>query len=507
MPSPNTYPLCVRLDQADNVVVLPNGGGNGDALPGGQQLRTTVPPGHKAAAVDIARDASVIKYGQRIGIATVDISAGEWVHDHNVRTALSPELTISPRAGTRIDIEAWRKAMRKSLPDHGLNRLPVSFKAYHRPDGRVGIRNELWIIPTVGCINKELHYLIRDLAMPEWIDAIQVLEHPYGCSQLGDDLEYTRRILSALARHPNAAGVVVAGLGCENLAPAEVLRDLSGPSVRSITLQNDPGESLAKMLLELADATPRFREAAPLDKLVVGVKCGGSDGLSGLTANPLISRAAEWLAAQGCLVLATEIPEMFGAENVLLERMANRETADKFLALAQWFRDYYVNHGQPVYENPSPGNRAGGITTLEEKSLGAVEKLGKTPIVSVLAYGETLPAGASGAAIVFGPGNDLVSTTALAASGAHLILFATGRGTPFGSIVPTVKISSNSAVYERHSDWLDFDAGTLLQPGADWDSVTADLLASLFAAANGEKTRNELKNASEIAIFKNGITL
>jgi altronate hydrolase len=362
------------------------------------------------------------------------------------------------------------------------------------------------VIPAVGCINGELRALVREWPKPGWIDDVKVLEHPFGCSQLGGDLTMTADLLAGLARNPNAAGVLLAGLGCENLRLPMMLERLGGAShIRFLTLQTDGEEKVKPLLEELADAAPRKREPFPVSDLCVGVKCGGSDGYSGLTANPLVGRFSDRLAASGGTVLATEIPEMFGAEEEVAARIADKSEHDRFTSLIRWFRDYFVRHDQPIYENPAPGNREGGITTLEEKSLGAVEKSGSAPVTHILEYGQpVLPGG--GVQITFAPGNDLVSCTALAASGAQIILFTTGRGTPFGTVVPCAKISTNSELAARHPGWIDFDAGSLLS-GRTWEAETERLVRFVLSVAGGERVAHERKHSSEIAIFKDGVTL
>ncbi|MDR1049314.1 MAG: UxaA family hydrolase, partial [Synergistaceae bacterium] len=402
-----------------------------------------------------------------------------------------------------VELPVWepRDPPRPAAPIAG------TFAGYRR-DPRPGTRNDLWVIPTVGCVNGELRARVREwiaLGKPSWIDGVKVLEHPFGCSQLGEDLTMTADLLAGLARHPNAAGVLLAGLGCENLRLSMLLERIGPhPRLRALELQGGDGEFTA-LLDELAHAAPRTREPFPLSDLCVGVKCGGSDGYSGLTANPLLGRFSERLAASGGTILATEIPEMFGAEGVISARIADGAVHDDFVALARWFRDYFVRHGQPVYENPSPGNREGGITTLEEKSLGAVEKAGNAPVTQVLKYGQpALPGG--GVQIVFAPGNDLVSCTSLAASGAQVILFTTGRGTPFGTVVPTMKVSSNSELAAKHPNWIDFDAGSLLS-GQTWEAAEDALTARVLRVASGERVAHERKDIADIAVFKDGVTL
>lgn len=380
------------------------------------------------------------------------------------------------------------------------------FMGFRREHGRAGVRNDIWIIPAVGCVNGELRAIMRTYRKPEWIDDVKLLEHPYGCSQLGRDIENTADILAGLADNPNAAGVLLAGLGCENLQMSDLMKRISNrDKVRKVVLQQDGCGNIHKLLDELADLAPRERERFPLSDLCVGVKCGGSDGYSGLTANPLVGRFSDILTANGGTILATEISEMFGAEDVITGRIFSDDVYGKFIELDKWFRDFFARHGQPVYENPSPGNRAGGITTLEEKSFGAVEKMGHAPVTQILKYGEQIKKG-GGVQITFSPGNDLVSCTALAGAGAQIILFTTGRGTPFGGVVPTIKISTNTPLFEKHPDWIDFDAGTLLR-GAKWEGESRRLMNYVLEVAAGRRAIHECKRCFDIAIFKDGVTL
>lgn len=481
----------IRLNPADNVLVLIRGGRRGERVEG-VVLTQDVPPGHKAALVSIPKGERVVKYGHPIGTATRDIAPGDHVHEHNVATRLGGE-----------ELPAWSP---HEPPRFDAAPIEGSFMGYRRPSGRPGVRNDLWVIPTVGCINGELRALIRDFPRPSWIDDVKVLEQPYGCSQLGGDLSMTADLLAGLAQNPNAAGVLLVGLGCENLQLPMLLDRIGDRSrVRSLVLQTEGDGTLFPLLNDLADAAPRAREPFPVSDLCIGVKCGGSDGYSGLTANPLLGRLSDRLVASGGTVIATEIPEMFGAEDVIVARIADRAVYDDFIALDRWFRDYFVRYGQPIYENPSPGNRAGGITTLEEKSLGAVEKSGSAPVTHVLKYGQPVFPG-GGVQIAFAPGNDLVSCTSLAASGAQIVLFTTGRGTPFGTVVPTMKLSTHSDLAARHPNWIDFDAGTLLA-GEAREAATQRLAAYLLRVASGEPVAHERKRMGEIAIFRDGVTL
>lgn len=489
------YRDAIRLNEKDNVLVLPEGGRRGESAKFGVKLPDAVPAGHKIAAEDIPAGALIIKYGHAIGSAKTDIKKGEWVHDHNVATRLGTENETFPPAMGGDACIARRSASREE-----------GFMGFRRAAGRAGVRNDLWIIPTVGCVNGELRAIARDYAKAEWIDDVKILEHPYGCSQLGSDAANTAAVLAGLADNPNAAGVLIVGLGCENLQIRDITsRIKNGRKVRSVLLQEKGSDAVAGLLDELAAQAPRERERFPISDLCVGVKCGGSDGYSGLTANPLVGLFADILTSKGGTVLATEIPEMFGAENVIAEKIHSEDIYRQFIGLDQWFRDFFTRHGQPIYENPSPGNRAGGITTLEEKSLGAVEKMGRAPIKQVLQYGEQIKKG-GGVQITFSPGNDLVSCTALAGSGAQIILFTTGRGTPFGCVVPTVKISTNTPLFEKRPDWIDFDAGTLLR-GASWEEESERLYNLVLETATGKRAVHERKRCFDIAIFKDGVTL
>ena len=481
------------LRENDSVAVLPEGGKMGNTCAAGVLLREDIAPGHKVAVRAVAQGERVLKYGYPIGVASCDIAEGEHVHVHNVRSALGPEWTPS-----------WTPSPVKT--PFARSPAPV-FQGYRRKEGAPGIRNELWIIPTVGCVNEYLKFLANGWTVPSWIERVRVLAHPYGCSQLGEDLERTTSVLAGLARNPCAAGVVVAGLGCENLQRVFLETRLAGvEKVRFLSLQEEDDDAgrLYALLGELATDAPRVREPFPLSGVTLGVKCGGSDGFSGLSANPLVGEIADRMSAWGGKVLATEIPEMFGAEDVVASRISDATVFETFAGTIRWFRNYYVEHKQPVYENPSPGNKDGGITTLEEKSLGAVNKCGSGPVTDVLPMGEQ--AKRSGVSIVFGPGNDLVSSTAMAAGGAQIILFTTGRGTPFSTVVPTIKISSNTRLFERKPRWIDFDAGPLLS-GVPRSVLADDLSALLCGTASGRRTRNEENHSGEIAIFKDGVTL
>ena len=435
--------------------------------------------GHKYALRDIVKGEPVVKYGFPIGEAVCDIKAGEHVHTHNLKSRLS---------GCLEYLYTPQQTEQTPLP-------PATVNAYLRADGRVGIRNDVWIVPTVGCVNKAAEQIAR-------ATGAFCFPHPYGCSQLGDDQRCTQQVLSGLIRHPNAGGVLVLGLGCENNSVAamkEVLGAYDESRVRFLIAQDCEDEIAegVKLVRELQEnAAKDARLPVPVSKLVVGLKCGGSDGFSGLTANPMAGRITDRLTAMGGACVLTEVPEMFGAEQLLMDRCVSEEVFEKTVTLVNGFKQYFLSHGQPVGENPSPGNKAGGITTLEEKSLGCVQKGGSAPVTDVLDYGDTVTK--SGLSLLNGPGNDMVAVTNLAAAGCHVILFTTGRGTPLGGPVPTLKIATNTALAQKKPGWIDFDA----QSGAE-----EDLFRLLLATADGRPAKNEQNGCREIAIFKDGVTL
>ncbi len=458
------------------------------------------PRGHKIALRDIAQGENVIKYGYPIGHTTQPVKAGEWIHSHNMSTNL----------GDNLDYTFVKTPDSISV---GTNSDAVEFMGFPRKNGDVGIRNELWIIPTVGCVNSQANLIAARVKaeLPlEGVDDVCVFGHNYGCSQLGDDLANTRAALAALAMHPNAGGVLVLGLGCENNQISVLKEHMHGydaERVRFLTAQEvsdeiESGFEICRELVQLMGSDRR--QPTSVSKLRVGLKCGGSDGFSGITANPLLGRLSDRLVALGATTILTEVPEMFGAETILMNRAADKSVFDKTVSLINDFKDYFRKAGQPVYENPSPGNKAGGITTLEEKSLGCVQKGGKAEVTDVLPYGGH--SRVSGLNLLNAPGNDLVAATALALAGCHMVLFTTGRGTPFGTAVPTVKVSTNTQLATIKPHWIDFDAGRLLS-GVDWDILTDELMQLVLAIADGAKVHNEIISAKEIAIFKTGVTL
>lgn len=463
-------------------------------------VKQDIPAGHKMAIKYMKPNENVIKYGYPIGRAKQKIAVGEWVHTHNVGTSLEGIIEYQFQAGMERKVKI----------------APAShtFQGYRRSNGEVGIRNEIWIVNTVGCINKTAELLAKTANQTfrnEKVDGFHHFAHPFGCSQLGDDLLNTQKILSNLVHHPNAGGVLVLGLGCENNYVElfqRVLGSYDENRVKFLVSQevDDELEAGLEILGQLTEYAASFeREPVPLSSLKVGLKCGGSDGLSGITANPLVGAFSDLLIEQGGTTIMTEVPEMFGAETILMERSACQEVFEKTVGLVNECKAYFIKHGQVVYENPSPGNKEGGITTLEEKSLGCVQKGGFAEVVDILPYGGRVSK--HGLNLVQGPGNDLISVTNLTAAGAHLVLFTTGRGTPFGGPVPTVKISTNSALHAKKGRWIDFNAGELIE-GKEMGSLKQELFDYIVEVASGSiRTKNEQYGFKEIAIFKDGVIL
>ena len=498
-------PAAVRIQRADDVAVATR------ALVGGEEIvvdgerltvRTEVPAGHKIALRDFASGEEPRKYGFVIGVASAAIARGEWIHSHNLRThheghveyRYAPVAPVAPVAPA-------------------LGAMPT-FRGYRRDNGRVGTRTEIWVLNTVGCVNFVAEGIakISGERFKDALDGIHAFGHPFGCSQLGDDLRNTQRILAGLMTQPNAGGVLVLGLGCENNQMDALLAqagDVDRSRLRFFNSQDvmDEREAGLEAVAELVERMKDDRRVeCPVSDLVIGNKCGGSDGFSGMTANPLVGRIADRVTALGGGAILTEVPEMFGAEQVLMNRAASREVYGQIVAMVNDFKDYFTRHGQPIYENPSPGNKAGGLTTLEEKSLGAVQKGGRATVTRVLRYGERASTG--GLALLEAPGNDGVSSTAMTASGATILLFTTGRGTPLGFPVPTIKVSSNSEIAAKKPHWIDFNAGQILDGTATAEQLADDLFAYILRVASGEElTNNERHGYREIAIWKEGVTL
>lgn len=492
----------LKINKEDNVVVAIEALSAREVITVGDKsirLAEAIPAGHKIALVDFNPGDNVIKYGFPIGHAVCAIAQGGIVNEKNIRTNLSGvlEYSYTPR------LESL------SIPiEHR------TFAGYKRANGEVGIRNEIVVLPTVGCVNgtvNKLADMLRRETREEGVDAIVAYTHNYGCSQLGNDHENTRKILRDIVLHPNIGGVLVVGLGCENnqvSAFKTLLGDAIDPTrVKFMETQkvDDELEVGMTLLREIyAVVTGDQRSEVPLSALRLGLKCGGSDGFSGITANPLLGVVSDYIIAQGGTSVLTEVPEMFGAETQLMDRSVDARVFDKTVRLINDFKEYFIRNNQPVYENPSPGNKAGGISTLEEKSLGCTQKCGKSVVKDVLSYADRLQV--SGLNLLSAPGNDLVAATALASAGCQIVLFTTGRGTPFGTYVPTMKISTNTPLYNAKRNWIDFNAGTIVETET-MDTVSARFIDYLIQVASGKLVNNEKSGFKEIAIFKTGVTL
>ncbi|WP_394872573.1 UxaA family hydrolase [Clostridium butyricum] len=491
----------IKINNKDNVVVALKDFNKGETIKTDEKeitLKDDIKRGHKIAIEDIKENCNAIKYGYPIGYATKDINIGQWVHTHNIRTNLK---------GIK-EYEFNQSLNKLDIPERNL-----TFEGYERENGSVGIRNELWVVPTVGCVNGIADRIIekfKEEVNLKGIDGVEAFKHNYGCSQLGDDHVNTRTILGNLAKHPNAGGVLVLGLGCENNTMIEFIQSLGEYNenrIKFLVCQevSDEIQEGVKILKELYfQMKSDKRVTLPISKLKIGLKCGGSDGLSGITANPLVGSFSDLLVSQGGTTILTEVPEMFGAETILMNRSKDEETFDKVVHLINDFKEYFMKYDQPIYENPSPGNKAGGITTLEDKSLGCTQKSGNATVVDVLKYGETLKI--DGLNLLSGPGNDLVAASALAAAGCHMVLFTTGRGTPFGTFVPTMKISTNSPLYKLKLHWMDFNAGCLVEDKT-LEETTEVFMKFVIEVANGKHVNNEINKFKEIAILKQGVTL
>ena len=492
----------IKINPADSVVVCLRPFNKGETIEVDDKTVTILqdtPVGHKVLIIDAPQGTNIIKYGYPIGHAREDLKAGQWVNENNLKTNLSGTLTYEYHpVGEKLNIPTDNR----------------TFQGYRRKNGEVGIRNEVWIVPTVGCVNGIAERLASQLEKEtqlDGIDAVHAWHHNYGCSQLSDDHENTRKVLRDIVLHPNAGAVLVLSLGCENNQPEDFMAMLSDYDKDRIKLlvtqkvEGDEVEAGMEILRELYEkARQDKRETCPLNELRVGLKCGGSDGFSGITANPLVGEFSDFLVAQGGTSILTEVPEMFGAETILMNRCETPELFEKTVKLVNDFKEYFLSHGEPVGENPSPGNKAGGISTLEDKALGCTQKCGRAPVSGVLGYGDRLQV--KGLNLLSAPGNDLVASTALAASGCQIVLFTTGRGTPFGTFIPTMKISTNSTLFRNKPNWIDFNAGQLVE-GRSMKDVLNDFIDKIISVASGEKSRNEINGYREISIFKNGVTL
>ena len=491
----------LKINPADSVVVCLQPKKKGDIIEI-DGLKVVVsqdtPAGHKVLIKDAPKGTDIIKYGYPIGHAKEDLKAGDWVNENNLKTNLSGtlEYTYNP-VNQELDIKKENR----------------SFKGYVRKNGDVGVRNEIWIVPTVGCVNGIAERLVDALKKEtgeEGIDAIHAWHHNFGCSQLSGDHENTRKVLRDICLHPNAGAVLVLSLGCENNQPDDFMKmlgDYDKDRIKLLITQkvDDEMEAGMEILRELYDiARQDKRTEVPVSKLRVGLKCGGSDGFSGITANPLVGEFSDWLVAQGGTSVLTEVPEMFGAETILMNRCRTEDLFNQTVSMINNFKEYFLSHGEPVGENPSPGNKAGGISTLEDKALGCTQKCGKAPVSGVMEYGDRLEH--DGLNLLSAPGNDLVAATALASCGCHLVLFTTGRGTPFGTFVPTMKIATNPYLASHKKNWIDFSAGQLVE-GRTMQELVPEFIDKVLAVASGELAKNEENGYREISIFKNGVTL
>lgn len=492
----------LKINAADSVVVCLQPKKKGDIINvDGKQITVLqdTPAGHKVLIEDKKQGEDIIKYGYPIGHAKTDLKAGEWVNENNLKTNLSGTLEYS------------YQPVNEKLSIANENR---TFKGYVRQNGEVGIRNEVWIVPTVGCVNgiaEKLAQKLREETGCKNIDAVWTWHHNFGCSQLSEDHENTRKVLRDICLHPNAGAVLVLSLGCENNQPEqfmEMLGDYDKQRIRLLVTQKVEGDEIEagmEILRELyAIASKDVRQDVSVSKLRVGLKCGGSDGFSGITANPLLGEFSDWLVAQGGTSILTEVPEMFGAETILMNRCETPELFQQTVSMINNFKEYFLSHGEPVGENPSPGNKAGGISTLEDKALGCTQKCGRAPVSGVLEYGDRLQV--NGLNLLSAPGNDLVAATALASAGCQIVLFTTGRGTPFGTFVPTMKIATNPTLAQRKPNWIDFSAGQLIE-GRTMAELLPEFIDKVLSVANGEQALNEHNGYREIAIFKNGVTL
>lgn len=492
----------IKINPADTVVVCLQPKGKGETIEVDGKTITVnqdTPAGHKILITDTEEGRDIIKYGYPIGHARQNLKAGDWVNENNLKTNLAGtlEYTYNP-VSEALDIKDEKR----------------TFRGYVRANGEVGIRNEVWIVPTVGCVNGIAERLAGELKKEtgcDGVDAIYAWHHNYGCSQLSGDHENTRKVLRDIVLHPNAGAVLVLGLGCENNQPElfeQLLGDYDKERIKFLVTQKVDGDEVEagmEILRELyAKAREDKREDVPVSKLRVGLKCGGSDGFSGITANPLVGEFSDWLVAQGGTSILTEVPEMFGAETILMNRCKTDELFGKTVSMINNFKEYFLSHGEPVGENPSPGNKAGGISTLEDKALGCTQKCGRAPVSGVLEYGDRLET--TGLNLLSAPGNDLVAATALASAGCQIVLFTTGRGTPFGTFVPTMKIATNPTLAARKPNWIDFSAGQLIE-GRTMKELVPEFIDKILAVASGEQARNEANGYREIAIFKNGVTL
>lgn len=491
----------IKLHASDNVAIAMRDIAAGEIISvdgSDLHINEAIVKGHKIALTDFKKDEHVTKYGAPIGYALQEIKRGDWIHTHTIKTNLSDELQYTYQ------------------PEFIEQHPPIAspeVNIYRRANGDVAIRNEIWLIPTVGCVNGMIAQMKKEFLQqnPDVdIDGIHVFPHQFGCSQLGDDLETTRVLLQNMVLHPNAGGALVVGLGCENNQLSvfkDGLGDFDDKRVKFLITQQaeDEIEEGVQLLEQIySEVKKDKREKGTLSEIKFGLECGGSDGLSGITANPMLGYFSDYLIAQGGTTVLTEVPEMFGAETILMSRCKDKKTFYDLVDMVNDFKRYYSDHNQPIYENPSPGNKDGGITTLEDKSLGCTQKAGSSKVQAVLKYGQRLSV--PGLNLLDAPGNDPIATSALASAGCHMVLFTTGRGTPYGGFVPTLKISTNSELANKKKRWIDFDAGILIND-TTMEEAHEQFIQLLVAVVNGQETCNEKNDIREVAIWKKGVTL
>ncbi|MDR0378960.1 MAG: altronate dehydratase family protein [Candidatus Accumulibacter sp.] len=458
-------------------------------------VRDPIPPGHKLAARDIAAGAPVRRYGQIIGFSREAIGAGRHVHSHNLGMG-----EFSRDHGIGQDAREPPK-----VPE------PARFMGYRRPNGKVGTRNYIAIIATVNCsstVAKTIakHFTRERLQNFPNVDGVLALPQPSGCGLRveGEGMQALRRTLAGYAGHPNFAGVLFVSLGCEQ-NQIEPIVEMTGPCepgyLSQVVIQREGGtaaaveKGIAWVEAMLPRANDHRREASPVSDLIVGLQCGGSDGYSGITANPALGGASDLLVAHGATTVLSETPEIYGAEHLLTRRARTPEIARKLLDRIAWWQNYCARGGGDLDNNPSIGNKAGGLTTILEKSLGAVAKSGTSALNGVFSYAE--PINTRGFVFMDTPGYDPVSATGQAAGGAQIICFTTGRGSAFGCAgVPTIKLASNTALYKHMRDDMDVNCGDLLD-GVPMPEISHRIFDAILRHASGEPTRSELHGYGE----------
>lgn len=493
--------LIIQLHANDNVVVART------PIPCGTTLtidhRTFVatqdiPPGHKVAVAEIASSSPVVKYGQIIGYASASIASGDWVHVHNL---------VAKRSEFNYDFST------ELCPAPTPDRIRT-FQGYKRTDGQFGTRNYVALISTVNCSATTARYVAAELAKTDLtpfpnVDGIVPLVHKGGCAMSfgGEDHLQLNRTLAGFATHPNIAACLILGLGCETAQASHLQREhgliqlgshsslgnVDRPMIVNIQEVGGVRKTVDHVVGILRDLLPAAndvrREPLPVSRLKVALECGGSDGNSGITANPALGVASDLLVAQGGTVILSETPEIYGAEQMLTKRAVNRSVGEKLLERIRWWEDYAQRHNASIDNNPSVGNKLGGLTTIFEKSLGAIAKAGTTPLQAVYRYAE--PINEPGFVIMDSPGFDPASVTGKVASGAQIVVFTTGRGSCFGcKPSPTIKVATNTPMFNRMRDDMDIDAGRILD-GTSVQAVGEEIFERIIATASGSPTLSE----------------